>query len=74
MNNCVNCGINRGSSIGDTCPSKKHTGGIGWIQQWYETSDKGSGYYTNVQIWSCCKGRSNDPPCQTVQVAHVFPN
>lgn len=71
MNRCVNCGINRVSSTGDTCPSKKHTGAL-CLTETIEKRVDGSAYHTHAVKWSCCNGRCDYPPCQTVP--HSFSN
>ncbi len=37
-----------------------------WEQTWHETSDRGSGYWTQVACWSCCRGYSTQAGCTAI--------
>jgi len=69
---CLKCGVKYDKTIGDTCPSKVHTGSIINDTEFYSTGEKG-GYYTEVQKWSCC-GALHNPPCSTTYGPHDFKN
>lgn len=71
---CKKCGIDYHSiSIFErcktTCPVYSHTGTYDQKRVWYQSSAKGSGYFSTKHEWSCCK---SDNPCHVTYVNHDF--